>query len=310
LHFWRTVVKKASKQPARKQPERASKPAIVLYGHDDAGRPRAAYFEARDLELARKAADTLRLTTVEIANLDQAEVAAALPAGRIFASGRGLVPFVRKELFARWTALLPSGVPADANSPEVLVGASASKTTGSTSMPSLPTSWSDIGTGHLVVAQDSQPENGWAEANVLRASNDLLTLRWTMPPNKRFVTRNRASVALLCPFGSTSTAHHCLATSPLPVPTPAQPIDGKNNAKKSASSNEENRDSVFPESWLEISDGALVLAKDDSPNEDWWEAVVVEQNGDQFTLRWRDYGHLPVLVRHRLNLALLCPMSR
>jgi hypothetical protein len=37
----------------------------------------------------------------------------------------------------------------------------------------------------------------------------------------------------------------------------------------------------------------------------WWEAVVVERNGDLVTVRYRDYPQYPPMVRHRSAVALI-----
>ena len=55
--------------------------------------------------------------------------------------------------------------------------------------------------------------------------------------------------------------------------------------------------------------GDLVLASQ-SREDGWYEAIVVEQNGDMFTLRWRDYPRQRRIVRHRLRLGLLYPGPR
>jgi hypothetical protein len=52
--------------------------------------------------------------------------------------------------------------------------------------------------------------------------------------------------------------------------------------------------------------GDLVVAND-SREEGWYEAIVVEANGDMLTLRWRDYPRERRIVRHRLRLGLLYP---
>jgi DNA-binding IclR family transcriptional regulator len=44
-----------------------------------------------------------------------------------------------------------------------------------------------------------------------------------------------------------------------------------------------------------------------SQEDGWYEAIVVEQNGEMFTLRWRDYPRERRVVRHRLRLGLLYP---
>ena len=62
----------------------------------------------------------------------------------------------------------------------------------------------------------------------------------------------------------------------------------------------------LPRSWDEIAAGHLVVAQE-SLEYGWWEAIVLEQKGDSFTLQYRDYPHLPKFVRHRSGIALMCP---
>jgi hypothetical protein len=59
-----------------------------------------------------------------------------------------------------------------------------------------------------------------------------------------------------------------------------------------------------PGSWDEIAPGHLVVAKE-SQECGWWEATVVERNGDLVTLRYLDYPHCPAIVRHRSAVALI-----
>jgi hypothetical protein len=62
----------------------------------------------------------------------------------------------------------------------------------------------------------------------------------------------------------------------------------------------------LPRSWNDIAAGHLVIAQE-SLEYGWWEAIVLERNGDSFTLQYRDYPHLPKFVRHRSGIALMCP---
>ena len=62
----------------------------------------------------------------------------------------------------------------------------------------------------------------------------------------------------------------------------------------------------LPESWDRIGIGDLVVAQD-SPDEGWYDAIVLEANGDMLTLRWRDYPASTRFVRHRKRLGLLYP---
>ena len=63
-----------------------------------------------------------------------------------------------------------------------------------------------------------------------------------------------------------------------------------------------------PTTWAEIGVGDLVLAENWDPETGWYEAVVLEQLGDdEFKLRFRDYPEDGTLVRRRNQLALLSP---
>jgi hypothetical protein len=58
--------------------------------------------------------------------------------------------------------------------------------------------------------------------------------------------------------------------------------------------------------WEEIGPGHLVVAQE-SLDYGWHEAVVFDRKDDTFTLRYRDYPHLPRFVRHRSAIALMYP---
>jgi hypothetical protein len=60
----------------------------------------------------------------------------------------------------------------------------------------------------------------------------------------------------------------------------------------------------FPRNRDEIAPGQLVLAQESLP-EGWWEAVVVERNGEVLTLRYRDYPNADQIKRTIWSVALL-----
>jgi hypothetical protein len=60
----------------------------------------------------------------------------------------------------------------------------------------------------------------------------------------------------------------------------------------------------LPRNWREIAPGHLVIAQE-SLEDGWWEAIVLERNGDTLTLRWRDYPNQAKCVRHRAAVALI-----
>src|SRR5829696_532569 len=63
-----------------------------------------------------------------------------------------------------------------------------------------------------------------------------------------------------------------------------------------------------PASWDEIQIGSLVIAHE-SPEDGWWEAVVLAIENDQLLLRWRDYPRQPCVRRGRFEVALLPPVT-
>ena len=64
----------------------------------------------------------------------------------------------------------------------------------------------------------------------------------------------------------------------------------------------------LPRSWDEIAPGHLVIAQESLDN-GWWEAIVLDRKDDMLTLRFRDYPRLPKFFRHRTAVALMSPAS-
>lgn len=62
--------------------------------------------------------------------------------------------------------------------------------------------------------------------------------------------------------------------------------------------------SGLPRNWDEIGPGHLVIAQE-TLEYGWWEAIVLDRNGDMLSLRFRDYPKLPRFVRHRSAVALI-----
>jgi hypothetical protein len=60
----------------------------------------------------------------------------------------------------------------------------------------------------------------------------------------------------------------------------------------------------LPETWDAISTGHLVIAQESLDN-GWAEAVVIDRADDLLTLRYRDYAKLPKFFRHYRAVALL-----
>src|SRR3954471_13293333 len=73
--------------------------AVVVFGRDEAGKPHAAWFDQGEASLAEKAADLMGLRLLRVHTDEHRALAAQLPHGRVFASGRAFVPFVKASLF-------------------------------------------------------------------------------------------------------------------------------------------------------------------------------------------------------------------
>ena len=76
-------------------------PALVVFGLDAEGKPRAARFAEPDAELAVKAAVLLGYRAVRI---NDAEIFDALPDGNVFARGNGFIGRVSLSVFDKLIA--------------------------------------------------------------------------------------------------------------------------------------------------------------------------------------------------------------
>jgi hypothetical protein len=267
---------------------------VVLFGVDQNGKPKAARFIEKHAELATKAAAHLNLHVLQVTGEAITDLAGRLPTGRIHANGRGFIPYVRRDLYAK--LLAASGVSAQVDQ------ASASNSPIQTAAQqngtaSPPKNWSEISAGHVVIALD-EPGEGWYDAIVVETVGDMLTMRWRDYPRERRFSRHRFSVGLIHPH-----------TPPAPEPShpsrskPAQP-------KHSASPASVKAGTVFPKSWDGIDVDCLVLAKEDGPWRSWWEAIPIAKNDEMLLLRWRDFPQVPNISRPRWALGLMYPNGR
>ena len=163
----------------------------VLFGTDEHGKPRAAWFKAANPELITKAAAAMKLQLLRPVTASQIELAKKLPVGRIHANGTGFVPPIRGDLYSELRL---------AAEPSQQSGTAASTDAPSPAAPAqgLPKDWDGIEVGHLVIAQENMAE-GWWEAIVIATDNDMLTLKWRDYPKFPNLTRHRTAVALLKP---------------------------------------------------------------------------------------------------------------
>ena len=186
-------------------------PALVVFGLDDTKRPHASAFVARQAELAEKAAGLMGMATLRPATDEQKALAAKLPRGRVFASGRAFVPFVRARGCMSHRRRRCSG--AASNRAIGLYGfgwpADGRLRLGPLPRPGLtkplatpqPTGWADIEVGSVVLATTG-PDEGWYESEVIEILDDLMKLRWCSWPDDPIVARRFSQVGLLPPTAS------------------------------------------------------------------------------------------------------------
>jgi hypothetical protein len=127
-----------------------------------------------------------------------AELANKLIDGRIFDSGRGLVPFVSVEVFEKLTKVLEieEATPAAPAAPPAKEGAAARQ-------PTSTNPWAAIKVGSVVLVRDptTGPDRGWWDCVVNEISDDgqFLTVRWKNYPKEKPFQVKRSAVAILRP---------------------------------------------------------------------------------------------------------------
>lgn len=85
-------------------PAAQSLPAIILFGRDERGRPHASRFAGEEIGGAQDAARLMCLHLAVAETTTLRGIVERLPAGRLFPSGKGFVPFVKGDLYDRLLA--------------------------------------------------------------------------------------------------------------------------------------------------------------------------------------------------------------
>ena len=177
---------KAANQVTSSKKSKPAKPTAkyILFGADEYAKPRAARFSAENPALLAKAAETMFLRLVQVTDAEVAKIAATLPAGRLHANGKGLVPYIKGDLYN-----------------ELLCATLANQAPELNPDPSpqdLPRTWDEIVPGHLVIARETL-EVGWWEAVVVERNGDLVTVRYRDYPQYPPMVRHRSAIALISP---------------------------------------------------------------------------------------------------------------
>ena len=213
--------------PPRLPATPAEPPALVVFGRDEKGKPHASRFGQADAALAEKAAGLMNMAVLRVGE-EHLDLAAQVPKGRVFASGKAFTPFIKAKLYASLEAAAGYDRPGEPTRPgptsvgSTVGGAGDTPATSpgepagghsavepadvagdahdAPSGPDNPTvDWGGISPGSVVLATTGNLGEGWFESVVIRAmADDLFELRWRDYDGPSFIRRRRA-LALLPP---------------------------------------------------------------------------------------------------------------
>ena len=178
-------------------------PIIVVLGIDVDGRPHASRFDQRDARVVRRAAELMDFHVIRVpaGNTELHAIAEKLPLGKIFASGRGFVPFVARTAFDKLATLVEGGVNSKAQpvagEPPVYPAAAVFAADAVNAADAL---WSKVEIGTVVLAEQSDVYGpGWWEGVVVGVDGDTLILRWVENSTEEPFRASRRDVALRHP---------------------------------------------------------------------------------------------------------------
>ncbi len=189
-------------------------PAIILFGNDDSGKPHASSFDIDRRHDAIKAAGLMGFQALAVEGDVLTALATKIPIGKVFNSGKGFVPFVKREIGQQLDQYAE-------DHPDQLIAlpapvAAADGESNVDALDELPKDWDDIKVGSRVLAQDD-PDDGWWEAIVqhVHASGTqghpcaMFTLMWeAFPEDGRFVRR----------FDQVALLHHGFSAAETDLP--------------------------------------------------------------------------------------------
>ena len=196
----------------------AASTSLVIFGRDENGKAHASRFSVEDTVQAKQAAALMGMRALRLETAEHETLAAKLPVGRLFESGRAFVPFVKRELYERLMAV--AGEPGSANGSQVgsiiqdeviepddlrrrsealdeRVHAGEADTLAE--KPPVSTSASEHEQPFLVGETVLAPEleASWWEAIIVAVEDEMVTLKWRDFPKEPPFTRQRYQIAFI-----------------------------------------------------------------------------------------------------------------
>lgn len=188
--------------PAAPKNSKIETPHLILVGLDDQGKPHASWFTESQAGAAAVAADLMQMALLQITTPELNAIAAALPKGRLFESGKAFVPFAKRGVYDQLaTHLTADFLRASAHRVEAAKAAGESYTKASKGevAMSLPEDWSKLAVGDTVLATENIDDGWWFAEIVELPGEDKVRLRWRDFPEYPTMTAGITEIALLHP---------------------------------------------------------------------------------------------------------------
>lgn len=188
--------------PAAPMNSKTETPHVILVGLDDQGKPHASWFTSEQADAAAIAADLMQMALLQIITPEFKAIAAGLPKGKLFESGKAFVPFVKRSVYEQLaTHLTVDFLTASAHRVEAAKAAGESYTKASKGEVAmrLPEDWSKIAVGDTVLASESVDDGWWFAEVVELPGEDKVRLRWRDFPEYPTMTVAITEIALLHP---------------------------------------------------------------------------------------------------------------
>ena len=176
-------------------------PVVIILGLDADGKPHAARFTEAEAKAAATAADLMSYHAARVIDPELYALASNLPIGRLFNSGRALVPYVKRVVFDQLATLIEGEIkPAPRASDTAEMGAPIEGEESEDGGPPHDL-WAAIEVGNTVLAKQPEGGEGWWEAIVVAVAGrgNVLSVRWRDWPDEKPFMVLRRGVALLHP---------------------------------------------------------------------------------------------------------------
>lgn len=200
------------------RPASAVPTVLVVLGIDAEKKPHASKFGIVDREIVLRAAGLMAYRVIALTDDDVGKLKAAIPDGKVFATGKGFVPFIRRELYDQLAEKLGTAAevavtpPPTATAKQAAIEVTSPKPSAKpvtakradvAPVSALSPPWLALAVGTTVLARDDENES-WFEAIIVSIADDdtnVLRMRWRDYPEEGQFTRHRGRVGLIGPGG-------------------------------------------------------------------------------------------------------------